>query len=137
MYGMHCCLFLHHGLAYHLEAMYAYGILENVVYRVKAVEGYALTVIGILLDVFMDKQYGSIISIHPEHNVISYVMSYIMEMVLRFRVVVHCDVWESLIAHGTQMTVNIMLHSERDVSKIWFHYLKSYTMQGMKQALPC
>ena len=47
--------------------MYAYGILENVVYKVKAVVGYALTVIGILSDVFMDKQYGSISHLRKCH----------------------------------------------------------------------
>ena len=69
---------------------------------------YALTVFRIRFNVMMDKQFGSIINIHPEHNVIQYVRSNFMETVHQFRVVIQCNIWESLIAYVTSMTVIIL-----------------------------
>jgi hypothetical protein len=70
---------------------------------------YALTVVGIRFNVVIDKQFGSIIDIHLEYNVILYVMRNLMEMVLQFREVIQCNVWESLIAYVTWMTVDILI----------------------------
>jgi len=39
---------------------------DNVVYKVQAVVGYALTDTGILFNVFMDKEFDSIVNFDPE-----------------------------------------------------------------------
>ena len=70
------------------------------------------------------KAVGSIFNVYPKWNIISYVMSNLRETVLRFRAVVLCDVWESLIAHATQMTLNITHLCEQYDSKISFHLFR-------------
>jgi hypothetical protein len=64
---------------------------------------------GILFTVFLDKQFGSIFTFHLEYIVISHIMSKIMETVLQFRAVSHCDIWESLFAYATDAIANAML----------------------------
>lgn len=46
-------------------------------------------------------------------------MSKVMKMVLRFRVVVHLDIWESLITHVAKFTEYIPLLQKQYECKIW------------------
>jgi hypothetical protein len=99
MYGLYCNLNLYGPTRY--PKVVCCGDFNNCLQDKKLLWVYALAVTAILFHVFMDKQFGSIFNFHLEYNVISHVMSKVMETVLRFRAVIHCNVWESLIAHVT------------------------------------
>lgn len=75
---------------------------------------------------------------YPKRNVISHILRNLMEMVLQFRAVVHCNIWEPLIIHTAQMIVKILCFCVKYMpAKVWFPWIKCYIAQGFKGALSC